>query len=116
MRKTVSVALPPQYLSAQKRTLCAAMMALLPLIACGPVPLQQAERQCAARAYLAQGPQTSLGVRFNSDGTSQIGGSFGISTDYIAGRDPDQVFRDCVAQQSGKFPEHSYQDYPNSRP
>ena len=93
-----------------------ALIALLPLIACGPVSVQQAEQHCAPRAHLAAKPQTSLGIRFNSDGTRQIGGSFGISTDFIAGRDPEQVFRDCVAQQSGQFPEHSYKDYPNSRP
>lgn len=86
--------------------------AFLPLIACGPVTLDQAERACAPRAHLAAKPQTSVGMRLNSDGTTQIGGSFGISTDYLEGRDPNDVFRACVQKQSGQVTTRSYLDYP----
>lgn len=88
------------------------LIAVLPLIACGPVPIAQAERACAPRAHLAQKPQTSIGVQFNSDGTRQIGGSFGISTDYIQGRDPNDVFRACVQDRSGQVTTRSYLDFP----
>lgn len=88
---------------------------LLILVACGPVSIEQAERDCAARAYLAQKPQSSVSVRFNSDGTQQLGGSFGVSTDYLAGRDPMDVFRACVKDRSGQVTSRSYLDYPNRR-
>lgn len=92
------------------RTLFA--IAFLPLIACVPVTLDQAERACAPRAHLAQKPQTSIGVQFNSDGTRQIGGSFGVSTDYLKGRDPNDVFRACVQDRSGLVTTRSYLDFP----
>jgi hypothetical protein len=88
---------------------------LLILAACGPVSIDQAERDCAARAYLAQKPQSSVSVRFNSDGSQQLGGSFGVSTDYLAGRDPIDVFRTCVKDRSGQVTTRSYLDYPNRR-
>ena len=88
------------------------LIAFLPLVACGPVAIEQAEQTCAARAHLAQKPQTSVGVQFNSDGTRQIGGSFGISTDYLQGRDPNDVFRACVQERSGQVTTRSYLDYP----
>ncbi len=89
-------------------------LAFLPLVACGPVPIDQAERACASAAHLAQKPQTSIGVQVNSDGTTQIGGSFGISTDYLKGRDPNDVFRACVQDRSGQVTTRSYLDFPYS--
>ena len=83
------------------------------LAACGPVSIDQAERACAPRAYLAEKPQSSIGVRFNSDGTQQVGASFGVSSDFIAGRDPIDVFRACVLDRSGQVTTRSYLDYPN---
>jgi hypothetical protein len=94
------------------RALCVA--AFLPLVACGPVSLDQAERACAPRAHLAAKPQSSVGVLYNSNGTTQIGGSFGISTDYLQGRDPNDVFRACVQDQSGQVTTRSYLDLPYS--
>lgn len=88
------------------------LIAFLPLIACGPVTLDQAERDCAPRAHLAQKPQTSVGVMFNSDGTTQVGGTFGISTDYLKGRDPNDVFRACVFDRTGQVTTRSYLDMP----
>lgn len=89
-----------------------AILVLFPLVACGPIPIDQAERACASRAHLAQKPQSSIGVLFNSNGTTQVGGSFGISTDYLNGRDPNDVFRACVQDQSGLVTTRSYLDFP----
>lgn len=89
-----------------------AIFLLVPLVACGPMPIDQAERACAQRAHLAQKPQSSIGVLFNSDGTTQVGGTFGISTDYLQGRDPNDVFRTCVQDQSGLVTTRSYLDFP----
>lgn len=88
------------------------VLAFLPLIACGPVPIDQAERECASRAHLAQKPQSSIGILFNSNGTTQVGGSIGISTDYLKGRDPNDVFRACVQDRAGQVTTRSYLDYP----
>lgn len=90
-----------------------AALALLPLIGgCGPVPVDQAERQCAPRAHLAAKPQTTVSVAINSDGEASLGGAFGISTDYLNGADPNAVFAACVQQQSGQLPTRSYTTYP----
>jgi len=88
------------------------LIAFLPLLACGPVSLDQAESACASRAHLAAKPQSSVGILYNSNGTTQIGGSFGISTDYLQGRDPNDVFRACVQDRSGQVTTRSYLDYP----
>lgn len=89
-----------------------AILLLVPVVACGPVPIDQAERECASRAHLAQKPQSSIGILFNSNGTTQVGGSIGISTDYLQGRDPNDVFRACVQDRAGQVTTRSYLDYP----
>jgi hypothetical protein len=91
-----------------------AFLALLPLIACGPVSVEQAERQCAARAHLAQKPQTSVSISIDSTGKTSFGGEFGVSTDYLNGADPNDVFKSCVQQQSGQLPTRSYTNYPKT--
>ncbi len=74
------------------------------LLACGPVPVAQAERDCAARARMAEKPQIEIAIGMNSKGEILKGGSFGVSTDYLAGRDPAAVFEACVKARSGQFP------------
>lgn len=78
-----------------------ALCALLPLVACGPVSLQQAERECFQRARLAQQPRGAIGLGVGSDGKVVVGGDVTVSTDYIQGRDPSQVYDACVYQRSG---------------
>lgn len=85
-----------------------ALILPLALIACGPISVEQAERACVERAQLAQKPQVEVFVGGNNRGQSLMGGSLGISTDYLAGRDPDAVFTECVKSQSGQFPTRSY--------
>ncbi len=88
------------------------MLAFAPLIACGPVPVDQAEYQCAPRAYLAAAPQRSVSISLDSNGNTSVGGEFGVSTDYLNGTDPNEVFKSCVQQQSGQLPTRSYTTYP----
>ncbi|MBA4489955.1 hypothetical protein H1S04_04140 [Paracoccus sp. S1E-3] len=91
----------------------AAIMSLLigpvALAACGPIPLPQAERVCMEDAYMARAPRGSVGVGIGSGGHSRAYGSFeiSVSSDYIMGRDPAEVYATCVKRRSG---------YPPSRP
>jgi hypothetical protein len=89
-----------------------AVIALLVLSACGPVSLQQAERQCFERARLAQQPRGEVAVGINSDGN--VGGSLelDISSDFIMGRDPSAVFDQCVYEKSGLPPSRPLYSYP----
>lgn len=75
--------------------------------ACGPVPVAQAERSCLRDARLAQAPRgdVSLGVGIGSGGVSPMGRvSVEMSSDYLMGRDPAEVFDRCVMKRSGQRP------------
>lgn len=89
-----------------------AFAALLPLLACGPIPVDQAERQCLESARLAQQPRGTVGIGASSDG--RVAGSLEltISSDFIMGRDPADVFNSCVQQKSGQFPSRTLYDQP----
>lgn len=75
----------------------------LVLVACGPIPVAQAERVCLDRARAATGPhgEVAVGV-MNGKPRSRI--TLDISTDYLAGRDPSALFDQCVYQKSGQPP------------
>lgn len=85
------------------------------LIGCGPIPVQQAERACLERARLAQKPEASIFLGVNNRGDVLKGASFGVSTDYLAGRDPSAVFNECVKSRSGQFPTRSFTEFPPAR-
>lgn len=89
-----------------------ALCAPLILLACGPVPVQQAERECLDRARLAQKPQAEIFIGMNNKGETLTGGSFGVSTDYLKGRDPSAVFTECVKDRSGQFPTRAFTEFP----
>lgn len=75
----------------------------LALSACGPVSVAQAEQQCFERARLAAAPRGEVGIGFGTDGPA-ANLEIGISSDYIAGRDPSAVYDACVMQKSGQPP------------
>jgi hypothetical protein len=89
-----------------------AMIALVLLSACGPVSLQQAERQCFERARLAQQPRGEVGIGVNSNGDVESNIELNISSDYIQGRDPSAVFDQCVYEKSGLPPSRALYSYP----
>ncbi len=91
-----------------------ALLLLAPviLLSCGPVSVQQAERECVERAQLAEKPKAEVFIGVNNKGDVLRGGSFGISTDYLAGRDPTAVYTECVKSRSGQFPTRSYTEFP----
>ena len=88
---------------------------LLGLAACGPIPVEVAERQCIESARLAQKPRGSVGFVADSNGNFGTTLEIGISTDYLAGRDPDQVYASCVQGRSGLPPTRPFSSLPQSR-
>ena len=87
------------------------LLLLLPvalLAACGPIPRADAERECYERARLAQGPsgEVRMGVAGGGGrGTHGVmGARLDLSTDFLAGRDPEKVWQNCVHSRSGELP------------
>lgn len=81
---------------------------LLLLAGCGPIPLQQAERECYQDARLAQQPRGTIGIGIGSGGRRAVGGSVEISSDFLLGRDPSQVYDHCVMNKSGQIPSRPF--------
>lgn len=85
------------------RLLACAVLGAGTLAACGPVSPQLAARQCEERARAATGPTGEIAVGVGSEGArSKI--KVGITSDYIQGRDPYQVYDSCVRAKSGQGP------------
>jgi hypothetical protein len=80
------------------------LLSLLALAACGPITVEQAERQCFERARLAQQPRGEIVIGIGSGCRS--GGSLEVevSSDYLMGRDPAAVYETCVMAKSGEPP------------
>lgn len=100
-----------------RRGLTLAVALVLPavLVACGPVPVDQAERSCLRDARMARAPQTEveLGVGVGGGKPRSYGSvSFEVSGDYLMGRDPADVFASCVRRQSGQQPSVPLYDQP----
>lgn len=89
--------------------------ALLGLAACGPVPVAQAERTCLEAARDARGPRGEIGVGAGSGGFRGGYVSIGVSSDYLSGRDPSEVFDNCVRRRSGQMPTRPLYDQPGWR-
>lgn len=80
----------------------------LALLACGPVSPELAARQCAERADAAAGPTGEVSIGVNNRGKVGGGIEIGVSSDYLRGRDPQQVYEQCVIQKSGQPPVYEY--------
>lgn len=87
---------------------------LLPLAACGPVPVEQAERSCLEEAALAERPRGEVYAGASSV-PRQVGGHVDVSTDFLLGRDPSQVFNACVLRRAGQMPVTPYEQQPDYR-
>ena len=81
-----------------------ALSLLLLLCACGPIPLDVAERQCVERARLAQQPRGELAVGVGSGGRPSTEFSVEVTSDFLAGNDPTAVYEACVRQKAGQAP------------
>ncbi len=87
-------------------------LCLVLLAGCGPVTVQQAERQCFERARLAAAPRGEIGFGVGSGGRAAGSVELTVSSDYIAGRDPSAVFEACVYQKSGQPPSRPLYSFP----
>ena len=77
---------------------------LLGLAACGPVSPERAADRCEERARAAQGPTVGLTLGANSNSGPFASGSIGITSDAIRGRDPAQLYDECVFLLTGEMP------------
>ena len=75
-----------------------------------PVSVRQAMAICMEPARKAGSPTGSIGVGVDSDSGFFSNLSLELSGDYLAGRDPDKVFEECVIERSGQFPDRSYSE------
>lgn len=68
-----------------------------------PDPARVAD-QCEEQARAAQAPTGSvtLGVNNRSGGFAR--GSVGVTSDFLTGRDPVQVYESCVFRRTGELP------------
>ena len=78
-------------------------LALPLLAACGPVSEESAHAQCTERARLAVQPRGEIGFGVGSNGVG-ASGSVTITSDFIAGRDPQLVYENCFRQLTGAGP------------
>lgn len=85
------------------------------LVACGPIPVDRAEKQCFERARLAQQPRGSISGGVGSDGRVKGGFEVTVTSDYIMGRDPSAVYDLCVYQKSGQPPTRPLYSFPEWR-
>lgn len=83
---------------------CALSFPLILLAACGPLPPGEAEDRCEERARLAAKPQGQATVGYSSTAGTFSGVELTISSDYIAGRDPQEVYETCVFEYTGEGP------------
>jgi hypothetical protein len=81
-------------------------LALAALAACAPLPVdpEQVAQDCEERARAAQGPTGTLTIGANSRSGPSVEGSIGVTGDFLAGRDPLQVYSSCVYQRTGQAP------------
>jgi len=93
----------------------ATLLVLVPLAACGPVSREQAERDCFARARLAQQPRGEVGLGMDSRGRAAGNFEITVTSDYIQGRDPAAVYDACVYQKSGQLPSQPLYTRPDWR-
>ena len=82
------------------------------LMACGPIPLPQAERQCFERARLAQEPRGEIAAGVGSGGKAVGRVRLEVTSDFIMGRDPSAVYDSCVVQKSGQPPSRPLYSFP----
>jgi hypothetical protein len=77
---------------------------MVSLSACGPIPVEQAEKECLNQARAARAPTGEISAGVTSDGNAVGGVEVNISSDFLLGRDPSAVFDRCVVNRSGKLP------------
>lgn len=79
--------------------LCAVSACELP-----PPDPEVVARECEERARAAQGPTGSVTIGTNSNTGPYSGVEVGITSDFLLGRDPNEVYAECVQSRTGAAP------------
>ncbi|MDO5529252.1 MAG: hypothetical protein Q4F71_07600 [Paracoccus sp. (in: a-proteobacteria)] len=96
----------------------AALLGAAVLAGCGPLSVADAETVCLRDAELAARPrgEAHIGVGLGSGATTtRAGVKLEVSSDYIMGRDPADVFARCVQRRSGEMPTRPLHQQPRWR-
>lgn len=86
------------------RFLVPALLTGLALAACGPVSPERAADMCEERANAATGPTGEVGIGVNNSGDVKSKLEIGITSDFLQGRDPYEVYDTCVRKKTGQGP------------
>lgn len=80
------------------------VLALFGAVSCGSVNPELAAQRCEARARAATGPTGEVKFGVNSNTGAYSRAQIGVSSDFLLGRDPVQVYENCVLRKTGKLP------------
>lgn len=84
------------------------------LIACGPVSVERAERECLDRARGALHPRGTVEVGASTAGpVARV--ELDVSSDFLGGRDPSAVYESCLIRKTGLAPRQPLYMIPNWR-
>lgn len=81
-------------------------LGLVALMACDPraTDPERVAEQCEQRARAAQGPTGGVAIGANNRSGLRTAVNIGVSADYLAGRDPLEVYETCVFDRTGAAP------------
>lgn len=82
------------------------ILSCLAAVACAatPISVEEAMTACTERARAATKPTGAASIGVNSSGKVSSGLTIGVSSDFLTGRDPNAVYRECVIEKSGQQP------------
>lgn len=80
------------------------VLVLAGVASCGPVNPELAAQRCEARARAAMGPTGEVAFGVNSNTGAFTRAEIGVSSDFLQGRDPAQVYDACVLRMTGELP------------
>ncbi len=86
------------------RTLCFILGATAMSACASEITPEQAADRCEERAQAAQAPEVGVTVGVNSNTGRYVDGSISLTSDYLRGRDPFDVYESCVINLTGQPP------------
>lgn len=89
------------------RTMSIGMAAVMGVSACAvpkPISVERAMAICTDRARSAVKPDVNVGVGIGKRVRTGVGIGMELSSDYLKGRDPEDVYEECVVAKSGEKP------------
>ena len=80
------------------------ILMLVGVASCGPVNPELAAQRCEVRARAVMGPTGEVAFGVNNNTGAFTRAEIGISSDFLQGWDPTQVYDSCVLQMTGELP------------